>query len=167
MQNFLVETLAATAVLEAWPLVHLALPGVDLAAWRRAARRRAASGKPGRPRTGILVARRGIRRQICGMVWYRSEVDLALGRILRARHLLAVDILDVTPIITALLNQLGPIAKALNCTTIRLAAQDDKWQISVPAHAMVPLQLHATLDHWLDIGFSTDLLCRNVARLTR
>jgi hypothetical protein len=29
--KFVIESLAATAVLEAWPLVHLAIPGVDLA----------------------------------------------------------------------------------------------------------------------------------------
>ena len=162
MRSFFIESLAATAVLEAWPLVQLAIPELDLAGWRRNASANLGSLRD-KSRSGMLLARRGVRRQICGLVWYRSEVDLALGRILRARHLLAIDILDATPIRTALLNHLGPIARALECTTICLSTQDEGWLLSMLTHVVMPLQPHTRLDHWLDISFSTDLLCSNEA----
>ena len=137
------------------------MPKMDLATWRSIARvkpvvRRHAA------RSGIILARRIARRQICGMVWYHAEVDLSLGRVLRARHLFAIDLLDTGPILISLLNSLGPIAKALGCATIRLATPDDEKPLDLAIRTLFPL-ISIRLEHWLEIGLSADRLCREGA----
>ena len=77
MPKFVVEPLSRTHMLNVYPLVHLAVPTLDMCAWRRFVRL-ALDGRRG-SRAGILVAKRAARRHICGLVCYRRETDLILG----------------------------------------------------------------------------------------
>jgi hypothetical protein len=98
------------------------------------------------------------------MACFRAEIDLALGRVLRARHLFAVDSLDPAPILKALLHHLGMIAQALDCATIRLAAREARQRVFLPAKDILPLQLHLRPESWRDISFSADRLGQNQAK---
>jgi hypothetical protein len=124
-EHFIVAPLAPAAIPTAFPLVRLALPGTSMQAWRLFARNAIGSGKSGSGRTqGILTLRRPSRAHLCGLVWYGYTADLEAGRVLEARHLIAVDIVDPTPLIRSLTGALQKIAEREQCTRVRILLPD-------------------------------------------
>jgi hypothetical protein len=122
MPEYDVEALPRAAVSLAFPLMHMVTPGLDLQAWRRFAHMSLLTSRA-RP-AGILVARRRARRLICGLVCYRLEAELPSGRVLRARNLVGIDILDPGPIILLLIQNLLWLARSNDCSAVHIRVPD-------------------------------------------
>lgn len=108
-----------------FPLLREAIPGLDLQAWLRFARRVTAPPHGNRRRagqSGIIVARRPPRPMPCGLFIWRRDEDLAHGAVLVAEHLVAVDLLDPEPVRAALIQELEALAQRLGCGGIRTMA---------------------------------------------
>ena len=117
MTCFTCHTLVPEQALTVYPLVREAIPGMDLKAWLRFAKR---VGNPRRAgREGIIVVQRKSRPMPCGLFVYRRDNDLAHGPILVAEHFVAVDLLDPEPVMRALVAELDALAVRLECTAIR------------------------------------------------
>jgi hypothetical protein len=100
-----------------FPLLREAIPGLRLQAWLRFARRVAAPRRAGQ--SGIMVVRRAPRPMPCGLFLWRRDEDLAHGAVLVAEHLVAIDLLDTEPVMTALVMELERLAQRLGCGGIR------------------------------------------------
>ena len=100
-----------------FPLLREAIPGLDLRAWLRFARRAADPKRAGRE--GIIVVVRAPRTMPCGLFVYRKEEELGHGNVLVAEHFVAVDLLDAEPVMQALITELDLVAKRLGCGAIR------------------------------------------------
>lgn len=154
MQKFVVEALSRSTILNAFPLVHLAVPNLDLAAWRRFARLALECRRDAR--TGILVAKRSARRHICGLVCYRSEPDLILGQVMQARNFIAIDILDTQSIVLALVSSLRSTARANGCSAIHLMMPDAEFASSALHDMTVHIDRRSTVNQWIDVTFSAN-----------
>jgi hypothetical protein len=154
MPKFVVEPLSRTAILNAYPLVHLAVPTLDLPAWRRFAR--LALDRRRGTLAGILVARRAARRHICGLVCYRREPDMILGQVLQARNLIAIDMLDTQSIVLALISSLRPLAKANGCSSVHLMMPDTEFAASLLHNLIAHLDRRFAFNRWVDVTFSTN-----------
>jgi hypothetical protein len=100
-----------------FPLLREAIPGLQLQAWLRFARRVTAARRTGH--SGIMVVRRTPRPMPCGLFLWRRDEDLAHGAVLVAEHLVAIDLLDTDPVMTALVMELERLAQRLGCGGIR------------------------------------------------
>ncbi len=118
MPDYVVEALSRTAISDAFPMMHLVMPKLDLQAWRRFARFTLKTSRE-RP-AGILIVRRSARHYICGLVCYRLEADMACGRIIQARNLIGIDILNPRPIILLLVRHLGLLAQSNGCKAVHI-----------------------------------------------
>jgi len=154
MQKIFVEALSRSAILNAYPLVHLAVPTLDLPAWRRFAR---LAFDPRRGTlAGILVARRAARRHICGLVCYRREPDLILGQVMQARNLIAIDILDTQSIVLALVSSLRSLAWANSCSSVHLMMPDAEFAGSQLPDLIARLDRRSAFNRWVDVTFSSN-----------
>lgn len=154
MQKFVVESLSGKAVLNAFPLVHLAVPTLDLPAWRQFAR--LALDRRHGMLAGILVAKRVTRRHICGLVCYRREPDMILGQVMRARNLIAIDILDTRSIVLALISGLRSLARANGCSSIHLMMPDTEFATSLLPDLIADLDRRSVFNRWVDVTFSAN-----------
>jgi hypothetical protein len=156
MENLFVEPLLRKAVLNAYPFVHLAVPGLDLSAWRRFARLslRRRRGEF----AGILVAKRSARQHICGLVCYRREPDLLLGQVMQARNLISIDILDTKSIVLALMINLGSLARANGCSSVHLTMPDAEFSSSLLPRLISHLERRSEINRWVDVSFAADEL---------
>lgn len=111
------EALAPERAGTVFPLLREAIPGLDLQAWLRFARRVIAPRRAGQ--SGIVVARRAPRPMPCGLFIWRRDEDLAHGAVLVAEHLVAVDLLDPEPVRAALVQELEVLGQRLGCGGIR------------------------------------------------
>ncbi len=111
------QPLSAARVIQAFPLIQTALPGVTLAAWRdfAAAQMHGGITRAGDQEGGILAVtdRRGY---IAGLGSYRLVPDLVHGRLLDAGHFLAFDLLDRQPVAEALAAAVEALARERGCT---------------------------------------------------
>lgn len=114
---FVVEPMTEGQIGPSYPIIQIALPRVNHADWQSFARR-AIAAMPGH--RGILVIRRRERPYPSGIACYRCETDLSSGRVLTARHLAAIDILDTVPLFHGLVEGLAAIARAHGCHTMRV-----------------------------------------------
>ena len=100
-----------------FPLLREAIPGLQLPAWMRFARRVTAPRRAGQ--SGIMVVRRAPRPMPCGLFLWRRDEDLAHGAVLVAEHLVAIDLLDPEPVMATLVAELERLAQRLGCGGIR------------------------------------------------
>jgi hypothetical protein len=120
MADIVVEPLTPDQIGPAYTLVFHTDPAIDFAAWKRLVRpmlRLAPSA-----RQGVMIARRTGQRFPCGLVWYRRERDLGHGPVLWAEHFIAMDLLDPTPVVAALVKELEDLAQRLGCKVVRSVA---------------------------------------------
>jgi hypothetical protein len=117
MSGFTYRNLSPDQVHTVYPLVREVIPLLDLKTWTRIARRIA---NPKRAEhAGIRVVLRSPRPLPCGLFLYRREDDLAHGPILVAEHMVAIDVLDPQPVMSALVRDLEALAEQLGCSAIR------------------------------------------------
>jgi GNAT superfamily N-acetyltransferase len=113
------QPLSAARVIQAFPLIQTALPGVTLAAWRdfAAAQIHGGNTRAGDQEGGILAVtdRRGY---IAGLCSYRLVPDLVHGRLLDTGHFLAFDLLERQPVAEALVAALEALARERGCTAV-------------------------------------------------
>lgn len=121
MKEFVVQALVAAKIADAYGFANLSMPGLEISAWRQYA---LDAVKHSARKSGILVIRRRARTHICGLVSYRCEMDLQAGRVLQARYLSAIDMLDPTPILSTLLVSLARLARRSHCKMIRIVLPD-------------------------------------------
>ena len=115
MQKFNVHPLAGDDARSAYPLVREMEPDVDLDSWLTYVRRMT---KPAACRTGIMVATRAGQRFPSGLFCYRCHEDLALGSVVTADYFVAVDILDPTPVVGAMVRELEVLGERLKCDAV-------------------------------------------------
>lgn len=113
---FTVGPLAAEEARLAYPLVRETEPQVELPAWLSFARK-LLRGRDGR--TGIMVATRQGQRFPSGLFCYRCHEDMSLGAVVTADYFVAVDILDPTPVVGALVRELEALGERLDCRAAR------------------------------------------------
>lgn len=117
MGGLIIQPLARDGLRSAYPLIREAMPAISLSAWLtfagRLTTRRAAL-------RGIRAARRTGRAFPCGLFCYRVDRHLANGRLLIAEHFVAVDLLDPTPVLAALVAELDGLGRQLACDAVRL-----------------------------------------------
>ena len=126
--DFTCQPLAPEEAATVYPLVREVLPGLDLRAWLRFAKRIAHPRRDARE--GIIVVTRRTRRMPCGLFIYHRDHDLATGQILVAEHLVAVDVLDPEPVMRALLAELDALAARLECAAIRVVVFGEASQLA-------------------------------------
>jgi hypothetical protein len=154
MKRIIVEALSRTAVLNAYPLVRLAVPTLDVQAWRRFAR--LALDRRRGTLAGILVAKRVTRRHICGLVCYRREPDLIFGQVMQARNLIAIDILDTRSIVLALISGLRSLARANGCSSVHLMMPDTEFVTSLLPDLIAHMDRRSAFNSWVDVTFSSN-----------
>lgn len=113
MSAYSVTRLQPSAARLAYPLVRAAEPLVDLNAWLAYVR-----GAEGRKR-GVMVATRAGGAFPSGMFCYACARDPALGQVMTANYIVALDILDPAPLTAALMAALEALAAELGCDAIR------------------------------------------------
>ncbi|MCW8308014.1 hypothetical protein AruPA_13270 [Acidiphilium sp. PA] len=128
-----------------FPIIRLAMPDVQLAAWRQYARRAITSKSPGR---GILAARWHARHHPAGLACFDTRTELDTTKTLCARPVVAVDILHPDRLITALVKQLCAIAQITHCTHLSLALP----QTPTLDLTTIPLNRTATVNQDYTIG---------------
>jgi hypothetical protein len=101
-----------------FPIVRLTMPLVDLTAWRRFAVHAVAAKTTAR---GILAVRWRGRPYPGGLACFDSATDLEDGRILVARHVVAVDILYPERMIRALIAALEIVGKTNRCASLHIS----------------------------------------------
>ncbi len=113
------QPLSAARVIQAFPLIQTALPGVTLAAWRdfAAAQIHGGNTRAGDQEGGILAVtdRRGY---IAGLCSYRLVPDLVHGRLLDTGHFLAFDLLERQPVAESLAAALEALARERGCHAV-------------------------------------------------
>ena len=113
------QPLSAARVIQAFPLIQTALPGVTLAAWRdfAAAQMHGGNTRADDQEGGILAVtdRRGY---IAGLGSYRLVPDLVHGRLLDTGHFLAFDLLERQPVAEALAAALEALARERGCSAV-------------------------------------------------
>jgi hypothetical protein len=120
--GYIIELLSAKAILDAYPLARLGAPDMAMRSWKRQAH--AMIGRRNNRSRGILIARHLRQAHLCGMLSYRTVADPALGKILQASNVIAVDIADTRTILHDLLAALRPRALLQGCQKIQLLMSD-------------------------------------------
>lgn len=116
MARFIVQPLAPDELRSVYPLIREAMPSIGLDAWLAFAR--PLTGRRALP-AGILAARRAGRAFPCGLVCYRVNCHLSIGRLLIAEHFVAVDLLDPQAVLAALVAELDQLGERLGCDAVR------------------------------------------------
>jgi hypothetical protein len=103
----------------AYPLIRLVEPEVDLRSWLSFA----APLVRGRgTRHGVVTVRYSDQAHPCGICCFRRDRSLRHGEVLTADPLVALDLLDPVPLLSALLGELEVLAGRLGCRAIRIAS---------------------------------------------
>jgi hypothetical protein len=118
MTSFTCDNLTPEEAATAYPLVREAVPGLNLQAWLRYARRIANPRHTAR--TGIIAVRRRSRPLPCGLFLYHRDHDLMYGSTLVAEHMVAIDLLDPDPVLQVLLEAMEALAVRLDCQATRI-----------------------------------------------
>jgi hypothetical protein len=153
MEEYVIEPLARSAILNAYPLIQLTDPHMSLRAWKT--RALAAIGRRGSGEHGILVAKRRARQHICGMVSFQTERDFAQGRVLVASHLIAVDILNARAIMLDLVKALAVQARKQNCKLVRLVVADGAAMADMLPGAVLEAEPRSRMDRFTNLSFAT------------
>jgi hypothetical protein len=120
-KSFSSFALSPDQIAVAFPLVHAAVPGIDLDAWRKFVR------SLGSPDPSFPAGALGLRNEagyICGLVLFRCDYDLRHGKVLAINLFIALDLVNEAEAASALLQAVEAKARELGCaaTHIRLDA---------------------------------------------
>jgi hypothetical protein len=118
VRSFTAAPLTAEDIAVAFPLVHAALPEIDLAMWRSFARGIVGLPSP-YPAGGACLRNEG--GYVCGVLTYRIEGDLRHGTALTVDLFAALDVTGEAAATRALLQVAEEKARDLHCTGIRVS----------------------------------------------
>jgi len=108
----------------AFPLVHAAVPVVDLRAWQDFMQATVAAAE--QPTVGAL----GLRHEggyLCGLIVYRKQRDLRHGMTLVVDLFVALDVVSEGAAAQALLHAAEAMARDLGCAAVHIRLNAD-WQ---------------------------------------
>jgi hypothetical protein len=150
MKQFIVQALVKAKIAETYGFANLSIPELNAHVWRQYA---SDIIKHSVEKSGILVIRRTTRAHICGLVSYRCEIDLQAGRVLQARYLSAIDMLDPKPILSTLLDSLAQLARRSHCKIIRIALPDRELDRTHLFAALMQLRPRLVLERRFDVDW--------------
>ena len=127
-EKYVVEPLSQGQVRSVYPLIRHAGAGIDLKTWLRYARPLVGAG-PGAKR-GAITVRRIECKHPCGLFCYVRESDLVHGDVLRAEHFVALDIVNPSEALAALLGGLDYLGNKLGIHTIRAVVSPNDNDVS-------------------------------------
>ena len=122
MSGFASHIVMPDQVNTVFPLVREAVPGLDLATWVDFARKQTNPRRAAQ--AGIVAVRRIPRPMPCGLFLYRTEHDLAYGPTLATEYVVALDVLDPAPVVSALTVEMEALARRLGCRAIRATLRE-------------------------------------------
>lgn len=117
MHSFIVEPLTESTARTAFPLIRAIVPALTIAGWLDFVGLTVHSD--GASAGGIIVARASRTAYPVGLATWRRERGLDGERILVAEHVVALDLLDVEPIVRTLSQALDAIALRLDCDVVQ------------------------------------------------
>jgi hypothetical protein len=120
---FTTFTLSPDQVALAFPLVHAAVPVVDLRAWQDFMQATVASEQ-------AAVGALGLRHEggyVCGLIVYRKQRDLRHGMTLVVDLFVALDLVSEAAAAKALLHAAEATARQLGCAAVHIRLNAD-WQ---------------------------------------
>jgi hypothetical protein len=120
IRSFTAAPLTAEDIAVAFPLVHAALPEIDLALWRSFARGIVDLPSP-YPAGGACLRNEG--GYVCGVLTYRIERDLRHGTVLNVDLFAALDVTGEEAATRALLQVAEGKARDLHCPAIRVTIE--------------------------------------------
>ncbi len=100
-----------------FPLVHAAVPQVDLDAWRKFVR---ALGERDPPSPSGALGLRNEAGYICGLLIFRCDHDLRHGKVLAINLFIALDLVNEEEAASALLQAAEAKARELGCTATHI-----------------------------------------------
>jgi hypothetical protein len=121
--SFRVAALSDDQVPQAFPLIQATWPGADLIAWRSFVEffnDRTTAGYAG------VLAVRDPAGSICGILAYRLDRDLRVGRLLFVQLFTAVDLINSPRTVRALLDAAEERACELSCERIQIRLYSDQ-----------------------------------------
>lgn len=116
-RSFIASPLTAEDIGVAFPLVHAAMPEIDLAAWRSFAR--GVVDQPSPYPVGA-IALRNEAGYLCGVLTYRIDRDLRYGTALNVDLFAALDVTGEEAAARALLHAADAKARELCCAAVRV-----------------------------------------------
>jgi hypothetical protein len=123
-RSFATFTLSPDQAALAFPLVHAAVPIVDLRTWQDFVR--ATVDTSGQVTGGAL----GLRHEggyVCGLMVYRKQRDLRHGMTLAVDLFVALDVVSEAAAATALLDAAEAKAREIGCVAVQIRLNAD-WQ---------------------------------------
>jgi hypothetical protein len=121
--SYRVAALSDDQVPQAFPLIQATWPGADLTAWQSFVQffnDRSAAGSAG------VLAVRDPAGSICGVLAYRLDRDLRVGRLLAVQLFTAVDLMNSPRTVGALLDAAEGRACELNCDGVQIRLYGDQ-----------------------------------------
>lgn len=116
-RSFTASPLTAEDIGVAFPLVHAAVPEIDLAAWRSFAR--GVVDQPS-PYPAGAIALRNEAGYLCGVLTYSIDRDLRYGTALGVDLFAALDVTGEEAAARALLHAAEEKARELHCAAVRV-----------------------------------------------
>jgi hypothetical protein len=120
---FQVHGLSRSEADQAFPLIQAIWPGTDLDSWRDFV-----TFFGGQNTTGTLVIR-DAADSICGILAYRIDWTLHVGRILAVHLFIAADLMNSSRPVRALLDAAEKRASGLNCAGVHIHLDKDQMHL--------------------------------------
>ncbi len=134
MRDLHVHRLSSVRIPQAYPLVQTVSPALTLDGWTAYAQplvtpsaANTSVSKNG-PCSGILVVDNE-QGYIVGLCTYRVQNDLFHGRTLHSDNLVALDLFNSRPVVTALAEAIESLARAFNCTALQTSLPERRGRI--------------------------------------
>ena len=124
---FDIVAVSGDRIMQAFPVVQAAWPSVDLAVWKNFVRFFRAENTAGQ---SDVVALRNPAGYLCGVLAYRRDWDLQTGPILIAQLFLAIDLLNSSRTIGALIEAVEARAYQLGCAAIQVRLCKEQVQLA-------------------------------------
>jgi len=131
--SFEIVAVSGERILQAFPLIQAAWPGIDLDSWKSFVRSFRADYTAGQ---SDVVALRNPGGYLCGILAYRRDWDLRAGPILTAQLFIAIDLLNSSRTIGALIEAVEARAFQLGCTGIQVRLCKEQAQLASCLNAL-------------------------------
>ena len=130
-----IELLDPNRIDQAFPLARLAVPGLDLDAWRRFASAATIAAPFEIPRIAIIAAA-NLRGYLQGLCIYRIEPDLEHGASLSIEHFVALDLIDSAHVADELVRALEQEGRRHGCRAMKTHLPQDLGDASAGARQL-------------------------------
>lgn len=115
--GFIAKPLTARQIDQAFPLIQVLAPGLDVDRWRAFAHAMIPDGAPIPAPTGIISIQNG-HGYIHGLFSYACTQDLCHGTVLAVENVIVLDLFDMAGAAVTLVGAVDRLAAALGCSAI-------------------------------------------------